>query len=120
MVTGGTVGSDIRATLESLQAKHGLKLQLDDGGVYGSSDHTSFTTKLVPILFFFSGLHADYHRPSDTWDKIAADYAVRLLDLIVDLTRHVAGESRRPQFVKSLVGTQPSKNTEESLGGGDK
>ena len=48
-------------------------------GGYGSSDHTSFTTKQVPVLFFFSGLHADYHKPSDTWDKIDAPDAVRLL-----------------------------------------
>ncbi len=45
-------------------------------GGYGSSDHTSFTTKQVPVLFFFSGLHADYHKPSDTWDKIDAPDAV--------------------------------------------
>ena len=32
----------------------------------------SFTAKQVPVLFFFSGLHADYHKPSDTWDKIDA------------------------------------------------
>ena len=49
-----------------------LKVDFSDTTGYGSSDHTSFTTKQVPVLFFFSGLHADYHKPSDTWDKIDA------------------------------------------------
>ncbi len=37
------------------------------------SDNTSFFEKNVPVLFFFSGMHKDYHRPSDTWDKIDVD-----------------------------------------------
>ena len=36
---------------------------IDDG--QGSSDHSSFYTKGIPVLFFFTGLHTDYHRPSD-------------------------------------------------------
>ena len=39
---------------------------------YAASDHTSFVAQKIPVLFFFSGLHADYHKPSDTWDKINA------------------------------------------------
>ena len=37
------------------------------------SDNTSFFEKNVPVLFFFSGMHRDYHRPSDTWEKIDVD-----------------------------------------------
>jgi hypothetical protein len=47
-----------------------LKLNFNSKGGFGPSDHTSFATKRIPVLFFFSGLHADYHRPSDTADKI--------------------------------------------------
>ena len=36
----------------------------------GSSDHLSFSLKKIPVLFFFSGLHSDYHKPSDDWEKI--------------------------------------------------
>jgi len=53
-----------------------LHIDYSDSGGYGSSDHTSFTAKQVPVLFFFSGLHSDYHKPSDTWDKIDAPAAV--------------------------------------------
>jgi len=40
----------------------------EDG--YGPSDHSSFYKRQVPVLFLFTGAHADYHKPSDTWDKI--------------------------------------------------
>ena len=36
----------------------------------GSSDHLSFAAAGVPVLFFFTGLHPDYHKPSDDWEKI--------------------------------------------------
>ncbi|MEO5929349.1 MAG: M28 family peptidase, partial [Candidatus Kapaibacterium sp.] len=41
---------------------------VEDG--FGPSDHSSFYSKGIPVLFFFTGLHSDYHRPSDTWEKI--------------------------------------------------
>lgn len=111
MVTGGAAGTALHKALLRLEPKYDLKLQLDDGGVYGSSDHTAFKTKLIPILFFFSGLHSDYHKPSDTWDKIDGPDAVRLLRLIADLTAEVAAGGDRLQFVRSLAGPQSSAKT---------
>jgi hypothetical protein len=101
MVGGAESAPELRPTLEALQQKHRVKLDLEEGAVYGSSDHTSFKTKLVPVLFFFSGLHADYHRPSDTWEKIDARGAVRLLGLVQEL---IGGGVGRP-------GTQRSRAT---------
>lgn len=46
-----------------------FKLKIDSSGT-GPSDHTSFYRKNIPVLFFFTGLHADYHKPSDDADKI--------------------------------------------------
>lgn len=46
-----------------------LKLRFDSSGT-GPSDHTSFYRKDIPVLFFFTGLHSDYHKPSDDADKI--------------------------------------------------
>lgn len=106
MVTGAQAGSNLRAALQALEKGHGLHLQLDDGGVYGSSDHTAFTTKLIPILFFFSGLHDDYHRPSDTWDKINSRDGARLLRLIADLIVHVSREPERPAPFRSGTGVR--------------
>jgi len=57
----------------------------EDG--YGPSDHQSFYKKNIPVLMLFTGAHSDYHKPSDTWDKInypglarASDYAQALVE----------------------------------------
>ena len=46
-----------------------IKLTLSDEG-YGPSDQSSFYGKNIPVLFYFTGAHMDYHTPADTWDKI--------------------------------------------------
>jgi S1-C subfamily serine protease len=51
------------------------------------------------VLFFFSGLHSDYHKPSDTWDKINSEAAVRLLDLVENVSGKLAAAPERPVFV---------------------
>ena len=47
-------------------------------------------TKKIPVLFFFSGLHSDYHKPSDTWDKINSLSAARLLDMVGEVVVQLA------------------------------
>lgn len=111
---GGTgTGSTLRAVLD--KAKDGIDLTVDlsEKGGYGSSDHTSFTTKEVPILFFFSGLHADYHKPSDTWDKINAPDAVKVLQVVARATNELRGADR-PLYVK----VEPPKMPTSSGSGG--
>jgi len=49
------------------------------------------------VLFFFSGLHADYHKPSDTFDKIDSADAAKLLDYIAEIITHLESDPR-PQF----------------------
>jgi hypothetical protein len=105
-IGGVGTGTTFAELLKQLVPKHDFDGDLSEKAGYGSSDHTSFTTKQVPVLFFFSGLHADYHKPSDTWDKIDAPDAVRLLDLVADVTDHLTDGSPRPQFV-GVAETQP-------------
>jgi hypothetical protein len=99
-VGGAGTGSTFKGILDELKKRYPFQLDISEQGGYGSSDHTSFTTRQVPVLFFFSGLHADYHKPSDTWDKIDAKDAAKLLELIGDLTSRLADEPSRPQYVK--------------------
>ncbi len=90
MVTGAPEGSGQRGILQRLGSRAGLNLLLDDGGIYGSSDHTSFKAHSVPILFFFSGIHADYHKPGDTWNKIDPVETVKLLQVIGGIPNEMA------------------------------
>jgi hypothetical protein len=96
-VGGVGTGSTFKAALEQAQKDSPFKIEYSAGG-YSSSDHTSFVTKKIPVLFFFSGLHADYHKPSDTWDKIKAPSAARLLDLVGNVTVQLASAQDAPAF----------------------
>ncbi len=107
-LSGTGTGSTFEKLLEDVKAPASLHVDLSEKTGYGSSDHTSFTTKQVPVLFFFSGLHGDYHKPSDTADKIDATDAAVLLDYIADLTEHLESDASRPQFVRVAEPSQPS------------
>ncbi len=98
-IGGVATGKGFRAMLDGITPKYQLNTDYSDNSGYGSSDHTSFTTKQVPVLFFFSGLHADYHKPSDTWDKIDAPGAVKVLDVVADAAAALQ-EAPRPEFVR--------------------
>jgi Zn-dependent M28 family amino/carboxypeptidase len=90
----GGVGTspELKPDLEELDKSSPLKVEFSESG-YGASDHTSFNAKKIPVLFFFSGLHTDYHKPSDTADKINAEGAVQVLSLIYGLTSKLASET---------------------------
>jgi hypothetical protein len=93
-------GEGLRAMLDGITPKYHLNMDYSDTSGYGSSDHTSFTTKQVPVLFFFSGLHSDYHKPSDTWDKIDAPGAVKVLQVVADAAENLQESGTRPQFIR--------------------
>ncbi len=80
-------------------------LALSDDG-YGPSDHASFYGKNVPVLFFFTGTHADYHKPSDTADKINYVGEAKIVTYIAAITRAIDENPKRPTFtVAKSTGT---------------
>jgi Peptidase family M28/PDZ domain/PA domain len=97
-IGGVGTGSTLKAAVEQAQAKAGFKIEYSPGG-YSSSDHTSFVAKKIPVVFFFSGLHADYHKPSDTWEKIDPESAARLLDVVGATGEQLADAEERPSFI---------------------
>ena len=108
-IGGVGTGSTFKALLEQAQSRSGFKIEYSAGG-YAASDHTSFVSKHIPVLFFFSGLHSDYHKPSDTWDKINSEDAARLLDVVSDVALQIADAPDPPAFItvaedKPVAGT---------------
>jgi hypothetical protein len=99
-IGGVGTGSTFKSILEQAQkqSKSDFKIEYSAGG-YSASDHTSFVAKKIPVLFFFSGLHSDYHKPSDTWDKINAPSAAELLDMVSDVMLQLASAPSPPVFV---------------------
>ncbi len=81
--------------LDSLAPLFGLRLSTAESG-FGPSDHTPFHARGLPVLFFFTGLHRDYHRPSDTWDKLDYEGMVQIADFVEALIRALAHRPERP------------------------
>jgi membrane-associated protease RseP (regulator of RpoE activity) len=97
---GGTgTGSTFDSMLKQIAGKYPFKIDFSADG-YSSSDHTSFVAKSIPVLFFFSGLHGDYHKPSDTWEKISGEASAQVVSLILDVTNTLVAGDSRPQFRK--------------------
>jgi Peptidase family M28/PDZ domain/PA domain len=114
---GGTgTGATFKDLLDEEKGKFPFHIEYSASG-YGASDHTSFVGKQIPVLFFFSGLHSDYHKPSDTWDKINAPDAAKLLDFIDDVALKIDSASERIAFV-TVKEDQPGGQSASGGGGG--
>jgi Zn-dependent M28 family amino/carboxypeptidase len=100
LVGGVPTGSSFREILLEANRRVGFKLETSDNGGYGSSDHFTFLPKQIPVLLFFTGLHADYHTPDDTWDKIDSPVSARLVGLIGAVVERLLEARTRPRFVR--------------------
>jgi hypothetical protein len=67
---------------------------------YGPSDHSSFYKRQIPVLMLFTGAHADYHKPSDTWDKINEDGLWRVTRFCAALVESLDARPR-PQYLRA-------------------
>jgi hypothetical protein len=85
--------------LEQLAKKYELQMVNKKSG-FGPSDHASFCGKKVPVLFIWTGTHEDYHRPSDTADKINIAGMRRLADLSEEAVTYLATMPERPEFIE--------------------
>ncbi|MFL5495140.1 MAG: M28 family peptidase [Gemmatimonadales bacterium] len=104
IVAIGKEHSDLGATLERVNRAHrelGMTA-IDDiwpeERFYFRSDHYNFARKGVPILFFFNGVHPDYHQVTDSPDKINAEKEARILKLLFYLGQEVGNSPRRPKW----------------------
>ena len=79
-----------------------FELTMNEDG-YGPSDHSQFYGKQIPVLFFWTGTHSDYHKPSDTFDKINYDDEARILSLVARIVRDVDGAEKRLTYTTAKV-----------------
>ena len=86
MVDGLANAPSIEDDLKAAESVSSLKLRALRGGPgAGASDDATFLLRKIPAINFFSGFHSDYHRPSDTWDKIDAAGGAAVADLALAL-----------------------------------
>ncbi|HJP94552.1 MAG TPA: M20/M25/M40 family metallo-hydrolase [Pyrinomonadaceae bacterium] len=81
-------------------------LILNEDG-YGPSDHSSFYSKQVPVLFFWTGPHGDYHKPSDTFDKINYTDEARILAMVARVVRDVDSADKRLTYTTAKTDPAP-------------
>lgn len=75
-------------------------IHIDSSGS-GPSDHTSFYRKDIPVLFFFTGQHKDYHRPSDDADKINYEGELSVIKYITEIVDKLNKQQQRLAFLKT-------------------
>lgn len=78
----------------------GLVLRYSKAGV-GPSDHASFYAKGVPVLAFFTGVHMDYHKPTDTPEKVNYDGQAAIVGLVRDVVGTIDRADTAPAFTKA-------------------
>ena len=113
-VMGVGTAKQFESLLDQLSAPYGLELRKVSGGS-GPSDHISFYTRRIPVLHFFTGLHADYHRPTDTADKLNIPGMRRIAQLVADVVEVLATAAEVPEYVATTGGA-----TIPSVGGGNR
>jgi Zn-dependent M28 family amino/carboxypeptidase len=90
--------------IDAVNAGYGFKLKKIKTGM-GPSDQQSFYEKHIPVFFFFTDDHPDYHRPTDTADKINVPGMARITDMVENLVERLANVPERPQYVAVAGGS---------------
>jgi hypothetical protein len=104
MVVYGTgTGDTFDRTIDAAEQRYGLKILKVPGGI-GRSDHESFYRKKVPVLFLFTGLHDEYHKPTDTPDKVDVPAMATVVGLTEDLVLDQATALARPRYTEQSGG----------------
>lgn len=110
-LTIGGVGTSpvFQPLLDSLNDQKILKLTYSNEG-YGPSDHSSFYAQDIPVLFFFTGTHEDYHKPGDDWEKINTIGIAQVVELVEDVVVTISQEHEPPKFTEAGPKEAPKGN----------
>ena len=107
VLVGGVGTSPVfPALLDHAGQGRALKIEASKG-VESASDHEEFYQKGVPVLFFFSGLHEDYHKPTDDWEKIDKEGIAEITKIVWSTATELAGGSEDLEFVKAVETKDP-------------
>lgn len=98
-IQGLGTGDSFQEIVDRHTSRAGINF-LPDPSAKGPSDHASFYEAEVPSLFFFTGVHGDYHRPGDDVEKINASGAARIATLVAGITLDLINCEQPPKFTK--------------------
>jgi Zn-dependent M28 family amino/carboxypeptidase len=115
VVTIGGYGTSPQwgSLIDPANKKNPFIIRIDSSGT-GPSDHTSFYRKDIPVLFFFTGLHTDYHKPSDDADKINYIGETKIINYITSIVNSPVTVDQKLAFTK----TRETQTTSSMRSGG--
>jgi hypothetical protein len=120
LTEGSGTAKAFRPMLDNLARKYDFKMVNKPSG-FGPSDHASFCSVNIPVLFLWTDYHADYHRPSDTADKINIAGMRRIAELSQDAIATLTTMDK-PEFIKvkspTAAGNGPRLGIQPGDGGG--
>lgn len=105
----GGIGTakEFSSLIDEINKKYDFQVSKTASG-FGPSDHTSFARKRVPVFFFFTGMHQEYHRPADTIDTINFAGLKKVVDMCGDLVGRLANQKEKPVYVQTSAPAQSS------------
>ncbi|MFQ5807122.1 MAG: M28 family peptidase [Phycisphaerae bacterium] len=119
---GVPTGKEFGAILRSAADPAALEFKTPgtNAGYFGSSDHFAFYRKEIPVLFAFTGVHKQYHRPEDDWELIDGEGATKLLQTMHAVVSELANMEAGPTFVsqeeqEEEATTRPAEEREEEV-----
>jgi C-terminal processing protease CtpA/Prc len=113
-IQGLGTGLSFQQIVDRRTAERGIKYQ-PDPSARGPSDHASFYDAGVPSLFFFTGIHADYHQPGDDTEKVNAPGGAEVTELVYAIAQDLIDLDEPPVFAKV---DQPARINRGAAGGG--
>lgn len=96
-----TINEEVNTKFTKLALDYKYNDRNDPERIYFRSDHYNFAKKGIPSIFFFNGIHADYHLPSDTPDKIEYDALAKRAQLAFALAWELANRKERIKVDKN-------------------
>ncbi|HEX6132534.1 MAG TPA: M20/M25/M40 family metallo-hydrolase [Longimicrobiales bacterium] len=113
IVYGVGTAAEWRELVERQAGAAEVTVALQPDGV-GPSDHTSFYLSDIPVLHFFTNTHADYHKPSDDWERVDAAGLERVSELVASIARELAGGTTALTLVRGAG--QPAQAPQSGSG----
>jgi hypothetical protein len=112
IIQGINTAPEFGPIIDRLNESFAFDLSRKEGGS-GPSDHSSFYAKKIPVMHYFTGLHSDYHRPSDDFDKINIPGMRRVAEMVAATAVALAEAESRPTYIET-------KSSERAGGDGDR
>ncbi|MDJ0785631.1 MAG: M20/M25/M40 family metallo-hydrolase [Myxococcota bacterium] len=100
---GSESGSGLRELVDAAAEGTGLRIE-HQVGAQGPSDQTSFASQRVPVLFFFTGTHPQYHTPDDQVELVEAEGIARVASLTLSVARGLLEDEERAEFLGNVAG----------------